>query len=78
MELISDISFYRKRSVYPTAWNVAMHPREGTILYTVGIHHLSIILFNEPTIVHRLISVATGVGLFTNAPRNALANSQAK
>ena len=47
------------------------------MLYTVGIHHLSIILFNEPTVVHRLVSVATGVGLFTNTPRNALAKSQA-
>ena len=66
-----------REGVYPTAWKVAIHPREGRILYTVGIHHLSIILFNEPTVVHRLVLVATGVGLFTNTPRNALAKSQA-
>ena len=59
------------------ARKVAIYPREGRILYTVGIHHLSIILFNEPTVMHRLVSVATGVGLFTNTPRNALAKSQA-
>ena len=41
------------------------------------LHHLPIIVFNEPTVVHRLVSVSTGVGLFTNAPRNALAKSQA-
>ena len=72
----SSISTARE-GVYPTAWKVAIYPREGRILYTVGIHHLSITLFNEPTVGHRLVSMATGVGLFTNTPQNALAKSQA-
>ena len=73
----SSISTARE-GVYPTAWKVAIYPREGRILYTVGIHHLSIILFNGPTVVHCLVSEATGVGLFKKAPRNAVAKSQAK
>ena len=72
----SSISTARE-GVYPAAWKVAIYPREGRILYTVGIHHLSKALFNEPTVVHRLVSASTGVGLHTNAPRNALAKSQA-
>ena len=64
--------------MYPTARKVAIYQREGRITYTVGIDHLSVILFNEPTIVHGLVSVATGVALFTYTPQNALAKSQPK
>ena len=67
-----------REEVSPTASKVAIHLGEGRILYTVGIHHLSIILSNEPTVVHRLLLVATGVRPLTNTPRNALAKSQVK